>query len=202
MARPTKYSPEICEVIFAAIAQTGEEREGMLAAKISGGTFYAWKKDYPEFCEGIEEAKADFRKSSPALRFRLARDYLYRILAGEEEKVTVVTETGTSGGVPFQKTRTTRCKILPDRYVLESVLGPAISELEAIRVLVNAGYFPVEAIRITEDQLGVFRDRMRTFFNGVLPDLDTAKPVVLTQDIAAAVRSQILYPEGFEREAS
>jgi len=61
--RPSKYKPELVERIYHYIEAGLNDEDAALLAGISLQTFYTWKKEKPEFSEGIKKAKARFKEA-------------------------------------------------------------------------------------------------------------------------------------------
>ena len=53
---PTKYKPEMCDIVQAVAHDGGFHAAMMVACGITNDTFYAWKRDIPEFKEAVEKA--------------------------------------------------------------------------------------------------------------------------------------------------
>ena len=56
--RPTKYEPSVVRTICEAVADGMPFRLAADLGGISPDTFYTWKKEYPEFSDTIQEARA------------------------------------------------------------------------------------------------------------------------------------------------
>lgn len=76
----TKYSEEIAKIICDAIATQGGDESGWTAGAISQSTFYQWIKNYSEFSESVERARAEFRKNAPITQKRAASQRLTDVL--------------------------------------------------------------------------------------------------------------------------
>ena len=74
MARNTKYSQELAQTIYDAIALGGGDESGWVAGNIGQTTFYKWFKDNREFRELIGRARKAAQKNAPARVKKLATD--------------------------------------------------------------------------------------------------------------------------------
>lgn len=196
MAR-SKYTLEIADLICDVIARAGTDEAGWMAAGISETTFYRWVEKYPEFAEMVLSAKRSFKATCPQALIDQANKALQDYLFGRMEKVQTVVETGMIDGKPFEKEKITRNPVGVPKWAIERVLGPTISEFDAIKVLVNAGYLPRDFAEFTAEQFAQFRTQIRDAFAGVLPQFDNAKQGGISPETGAAIRTHILYPEGF-----
>lgn len=64
MGRKSKYNQKIVEVICEAIATNGGDESGWLAGGISKPVFYSWLNKYPDFSDGVERARSQFRRNA------------------------------------------------------------------------------------------------------------------------------------------
>lgn len=190
----SKYTPEIAKTIVDTISQTGSDRAGFKAAGIHEATFYAWKKQFPEFAEEVDKAKAEYRDSCPPALVRQANkafaDYLYGRL---EISIATIQRKQNSDGVT--ETVETIRKIRPPvpRWAIERVLGKPLDVLEAIKTLAQAGIIPHHLVQVSADEIRTARERIGQSFTDNLPDGDvrTARPG-LSEETAAAIRAHIL----------
>ncbi|HEY9824924.1 MAG TPA: hypothetical protein V6D19_05715 [Stenomitos sp.] len=196
--RSSKYSPERVEQICTAIARTGSDRAGWQAGDISSETFYRWINEFPEFSEGISNARAEYRETCPETLIRQANkafaDYLY----GRMERVIVKTERGSTEQGSFEKETIQRVPVGIPRWAIERVLGPPISEIDAIKVLAKAGWLPNDFLELSSEQFNELRQKLKASFAGILPDLQRSKQTGISAETADAIRKQIL---GLEPES-
>jgi hypothetical protein len=187
-----KYTPELVEDICTAIALEGSDRSGW-EGRISEDTFYAWLKDKSEFFEVVQASKAEYRKNLPEVDKRQARKAFVAYLYGTMERVIITKETGkTERNGEYEKETVTRIPIGIPKWAIERVLGGKSSELEALCVLVEAGWLPREVLNIAVSELDKLKNTMQDVFAGILPSgADTPKPG-LTDETAAAIRAKIL----------
>lgn len=194
MARKPKYSPDLAKTILDAIAQTGSDRAGYEAAGISESTFYAWKKQLPEFSEEISKAKAEYSDICPGALVRQANKALADYLYGRIEVSIATIKRKRNADGTTESTETIR-KVRPSipRWAIERVLGKPLDILEAIKTLAQAGIIPHHLVQVAADEVRSARDRIGASFSGSLPDGDvrTIKPG-LSEDTAAAIRAHIL----------
>jgi hypothetical protein len=188
-----KYTPELVEEICNAISLEGSDRSGW-EGRISEETFYAWLKDKSEFSEVVQASKAEYRKNLPEADKRQARKAFVAYLHGTMERVIITKETGrTERNGEYEKETVTRIPIGIPKWAIERVLGKnQLSELDALCVLVEAGWLPREVLNIAVSELDKLRNTMQDVFAGILPSgADTPKPG-LTDETAAAIRAKIL----------
>ena len=86
MGRPTKYRPEMCDLIHAAARCA---REGLtdkvigLILGVSEQTVNGWKKKHPEFVESLKETKQEMDDTVQDALYQRAKGYSH-----QEEKVS------------------------------------------------------------------------------------------------------------------
>jgi hypothetical protein len=189
----SKYTPEICKIIFAAIAQTGSDRAAFQAAGINRDTFYSWMKKYPDFSDGVGKARAEYQDVCPENLVQQANkafaDYLY----GRVE-VAVETEKWVEDEKGIRTERSSRIvKQPPPRWAIERVLGRPLDVLEAIKTLAQAGIIPHHLVQVAADEVRSARERIGDSFKGALPegDVRNIKPG-LSEETAAAIRAHVL----------
>jgi hypothetical protein len=190
----SKYTPERVQILCDAIARSGCDKAGCKAAGINQDTFYTWLKVHAEFSELVFAAKAEYRESCPETLVRQANkafaDYLY----GRMEKVIVTKETGISlrTGEPYERETVQRVPVGVPKWAIERVLGPAVDEIDAIKVLVKAGWLPHELLELTREQFSELRSRLKSSFAGLLPERGRERTAGISEATADAIRREIL----------
>jgi hypothetical protein len=197
--RKSKYTPERVQLICDAIAQTGSDESGWKSGGISEPTFYAWQNQFPEFSESVIAAKSEYRATCPETLVRQANKAFADLLFGRMERVATTKRVGHDPKRGYWEEETvTRTPVGVPRWAIERVLGPSFDEMDAIKILVKAGYLPQEFIEVTSEQFSELRTRIKTLFAGILPDLQRSKQVGISDETADAIRAQIL---GIDKEA-
>lgn len=132
MTRPSRYSPELVARIVRALELGGTDNEAAELAGIAEATFYRWLDRYPEFAEKVEAAKAGVPSDAGEVDHALAKlqarkqwadAWIDNILQGKAwRRKEYVNRSG-------QVTRSEREQVLPDRWLIDRVLGePDIEE--------------------------------------------------------------------------
>ena len=57
MARPTKYKPQMCEVVIELMREGASQDEVIGHLDISRDTFYRWKEEHEEFSDSIKRGE-------------------------------------------------------------------------------------------------------------------------------------------------
>jgi hypothetical protein len=190
----SKYTLERVSAICDAIARTGSDKAGWEAGQINKDTFYSWLKIHADFSELVSRAKAEYRETCPETLVRQANkafaDYLY----GRMEKVIRTHETGISlkTGEPYEREIVQRVPVGIPKWAIERVLGPAVDEIDAIKVLVKAGWLPPELLELTREQFSELRSRLKSGFAGLLPDTQRERTAGISEATADAIRREIL----------
>ncbi|MBW4580704.1 MAG: hypothetical protein KME42_14155 [Tildeniella nuda ZEHNDER 1965/U140] len=191
----SKYTPDRVQTIIDAIAQTGADRAGWQAGKISEDTFYDWVKRYSEFSESVSRAKDEYRDTCPGTLVRQARKAFADYLFGRMERVTYTKETGINArtGEPYEKEITQRVPVGVPKWAIERVLGKPLDILEAVSTLSEAGVLPRWLVQAVSDEVGNAREGITEVFAGVIPDRDNRRVRPgLSEETAAAIRAHLL----------
>lgn len=190
----SKYTEETVQAICDAIALHGLDRYGWEAGQISEPTFYDWKKRYSEFSESIAQAKKEWYEAQSEGARRQAYKALSDYLHGRAvERWDCYDDTLDRDGniVTLHKSRTVQRGV--PQWVIDRYLGPPIHEIEALKVLVNAGWFPSWVIQLSVDEISKCRKAIREAVVGLLPERGgSTRSLGLSNETAAAIRAKIL----------
>ncbi len=190
--RSSKYTPEMVEEIVTAIAVHGVDSAGW-DGRISKDTFYEWLKHKPDFSDMVVQAKREYRKSLPESKHRQANLAFSQYLYGEMERVIVTTEKGHSEkGGAYESETVKRVPIGVPKWAIDRVLGPQMSEIEALSVLSQSGWLPKGILNIAIAELDKLKTTLREVFAGILPSVGTDAKPGLSDEAAASIRAKIL----------
>lgn len=189
----SKYTPETVQKILDAIAQTGSDRVGYEAGGISKDTFYQWVARYPDFSDGISQAKSEYRDTCPEVLVRQAHKAFADYLFGRVEITTTSLKRGVNEKGSYSEEVTKRIRLSPPRWAVERVLGKPIDLLEAVKILVDANVLPTWLVQVVANEVGDARTGITEAFRGVLPE-NNARAIKpgLSEGTAAAIRAHIL----------
>lgn len=194
----SKYSEEVAQRIFDALAATGRDEDGWKAGGISKDTFYKWINAYSDFSDGVKRCKAEWRETCPEVLVRQANKAYADYLFGRMEKVVYTKKEGIKGDQPFEEETTQRIPVGVPRWAIERILGVKMHELDALKTLVEAGWLPRWVIQVAIDELDDVKKVLREVFTGILPDGDAKRIKPGLSDAAAdQIRRRIL---GIESE--
>jgi hypothetical protein len=190
--RSSKYTPELVEEIVTAIAVHGVDSAGF-EGRIAKDTFYQWLKNKPDFSDLVVEAKSEYRRSLPETKYRQANLAFSQYLYGEMERVIVTTEKGHSekSGV-YESETIKRVPVGVPKWAIDRVLGTQMSEIEALSVLVQAGWFPRGILNVAIAEVDKLKTTLQQVFAGILPDKGTSAKPGLSEEMAAEIRAKIL----------
>lgn len=190
--RKSKYCPELVEEIVTAIAVNGVDSAGW-DGRISKDTFYEWLKHKPDFSDMVVEARLEYRKSLPESKHRQANKAFAQYLYGEMERIIVTTERGHSEKSGAYESETIkRVPVGVPKWAIDRVLGTQMSEIEALSVLVQAGWLPRGILNIAIAEVDKLKTTLREVFAGILPDKGTDAKPGLSDEAAASIRAKIL----------
>jgi hypothetical protein len=190
--RSSKYTPELVEEIVTAIAVHGVDAAGW-DGRISKDTFYEWLKHKPDFSDMVVEAKNDYRRSLPETKRRQANLAFSQYLYGEMERVIVTTERGHSQkGGDYECETIKRIPVGVPKWAIDRVLGANMSEIEALSVLVQAGWLPRGILNVAIAEVDKLKTTLQQVFAGILPDKGIDAKPGLSEEMAAEIRMKIL----------
>jgi len=106
--RPTKYNPVAHPMVAEALANAGRiDDEIADAMQINRSTFYAWKKEYPEFSDAVARGKSpvDIKVENAFLAGCLPHDIFEekQVMEAEKPKRMEKTKKHTLGDIGGQK---------------------------------------------------------------------------------------------------
>ena len=163
-----KYSQERIDKMLEAIAQHGTNRAGYEALGVSKDTFYRLKKDNPDFCESVAEAKRNFRSNLSEETRDTARQTIHDlILYGNiEEWHKEKLNYNDKGELLGKEVTKTYVKRLPPPWAYELVLGKPQSELDSLKNLAEAGWISDEVVSQALAKLESFEGDMKRIVGG------------------------------------
>jgi hypothetical protein len=163
-----KYSQERIDNMLEAIAQHGTNRAGYEALGVSKDTFYRLKKDDPDFCESVAEAKRTFRSNLSEETRDSARQTIHDlILYGNiEEWHKEKLNYNDKGELLGKEITKTHVKRLPPPWAYEVVLGKPQSELDSLKNLAEAGWISDEVVSQALARLESFEGDMKRIVGG------------------------------------
>ena len=163
-----KYSQERIDKMLEAIAQHGTNRAGYEALGVSKDTFYRLKKDNPDFCESVAEAKRNFRSNLSEETRDTARQTIHDlILYGNiEEWHKEKLNYNDKGELLGKEVTKTYVKRLPPPWAYELVLGKPQSELDSLKNLAEAGWISDEVVSQALAKLESFEGDMKRIVEG------------------------------------
>ena len=158
-----KYSQKRIEEMLEAIAQHGTNRAGYEALGVSKDTFYRLKKQNPDFCESVAEAKRTFRSNLSEETRDSARQTIHDlILHGNiEEWHKEKLNYNDKGELLGKEITKTHVKRLPPPWAYELVLGKPQSELDSLKNLAEAGWISDEVVSQALARLESFEGDMK-----------------------------------------
>jgi hypothetical protein len=162
------YSQKQIDEMLEAIAQHGTNRAGYEALGVSKDTFYRLKKENPDFCESVAEAKRTFRSNLSEETRDTARQTVHDlILYGNIETWHKERYNYDSQGELVNREVTkTQVKRLPPPWAYELVLGKPQSELDSLKNLAEAGWISDEVVSQALAKLESFEGDMKRIVGG------------------------------------
>jgi hypothetical protein len=190
--RHSKYTPELVDQIVTAIAVHGVDSAGF-EGRIGKDTFYQWLKHKPDFSDAVSQAKKEYRNSLPETKYRQANKAFSQYLFGEMERVIVTTEKGhTEKSGAYECETIKRVPVGVPKWAIDRVLGTQMSEIQALSVLVGAGWLPVGILSIAVGELDRVKNTLQQVFAGILPDTGKEAPRGLSYEMANEIKLKIL----------
>ena len=162
------YSQKQIDEMLEAIAQHGTNRAGYEALGVSKDTFYRLKKENPDFCESVAEAKRTFRSNLSEETRDSARQTIHDlILYGNiEEWHKEKLNYNDKGELLGKEITKTHVKRLPPPWAYELVLGKPQTELDSLKNLAEAGWISDEVVSQALAKLESFEGDMKRIVGG------------------------------------
>lgn len=112
--RPSKYTPEVVEIIRNSLAQGDSRATACKLAGISDETFRRWLDDYVDFVAVVKNAEAEYRNWEHNEILASAKKSLRVLIEGQEYEETITEYENDGANQPRIKRQTTKTKkILP-----------------------------------------------------------------------------------------
>lgn len=112
--RPTKYTPEVVNIIRESLAQGDSRQLACKKAGISDETLATWMRDNLEFLAVVKNAEDEFRNWEHTQLLASAKKSLRVLIEGQEYDETITEYENDGNGQPRIKRQTTKTKkVLP-----------------------------------------------------------------------------------------
>lgn len=112
--RPTKYTPEVVNIIRESLAQGDSRQLACKKAGISDDSFLNWMRDNSEFSAVVKNAEDEFRNWEFTQLLASAKKSLRVLIEGQEYDETTTEYENDGSGQPRIKRQTTKTrKVLP-----------------------------------------------------------------------------------------
>lgn len=112
--RPTKYTPEVVNIIRESLAQGDSRQLACKKAGISDDSFLNWMRDNSEFSAVVKNAEDEFRNWEHTQLLASAKKSLRVLIEGQEYDETITEYENDGSGQPRIKRQTTKTKkVLP-----------------------------------------------------------------------------------------
>lgn len=112
--RPTKYTPEVVNIIRESLAQGDSRQLACKKAGISDETLAIWMRDNLEFLAVVKNAEDEFRNWEHTQLLASAKKSLRVLIEGQEYDETITEYENDGNGQPRIKRQTTKTKkVLP-----------------------------------------------------------------------------------------
>ena len=111
--RPTKYTPEVVNIIRESLAQGDSRQLACKKAGISDDSFGRWLADNAEFAAVVKNAEDEFRNWEHAQLLASAKKGLRVLIEGQETEETTTEYELDADGNPRIKRQTTKVKKIP-----------------------------------------------------------------------------------------
>lgn len=191
--RNSLYTQATLDIIQKELIEHGCNQRAFKAAGISKEVFYLWMRERPEFVKLVEEAKQErlFRRHE-VLKLQADKVLENYLNNGVVTKITII-EEGTSDKFGSYVKKTVREVQSPTPVkILDRVLGEFLGELEAVNILVNAGWLPRSLSKLAKSEISNAKLVIRQAFAGIFPDNTESAITGLTPETAAVIRQHLL----------
>lgn len=142
------YTYAVVDTLINMIETTGDIDRSCQTIPITRKVFDAWLKNHEEFAQRVEDAEKIFRANTPLALKAAAKRELNKHLLGNQQKVTTTTESFFDAeNNPTGKKVSVKAEKLPSpQWAIERVLGPSITELDALKVLVESQWLEEDVV--------------------------------------------------------
>lgn len=161
--------PNIIEEIIKLIRGTGTDKKIWEQIGWTYKQYNQMLRDRPDIAERIKEAKREFLESISDAQIaqanKVLNDYLYERVLEYSDIVETTNEVQyLPGGQQIIIERTIKrqqsTKKGCPKWVIDRILGPNMAEMDALKVLVNAGWLPKEVLAAVVDGSGELRGKV------------------------------------------
>ncbi len=167
-----KYQKETIDAILESIRTQGGDRDACIAGDVSRTIYYRWRQQRPEFNQAVLEAQEHFRKNCDEdLKIYAKRGLMEYLRDGAIEEWSMQEEIydNEQNLISIKKThRKTRRG--PPQWAIQRVLGSSMEEMEAAKILVEAGWFEASVVETLAEALESLNHKARKVLKGSTED--------------------------------
>lgn len=151
----TDYNYLVVDTLIDMIQTTNDIPRSCQAVDIPISTFNSWLSTYKDFAKRVEEAQEIYRENSPIALKAAAQRELTKYLMGKQTRSSTVKETflDENGVVRNSRIIEKTEAIETPRWAIERVLGTEVSEMDALKTLIEHEWLDPDVIDQISDRL-------------------------------------------------
>lgn len=144
----SKYNDQIVASICKTLAETGSDSAAYGSVNLGKSTYYRWLKEKDDFKLKVHTARAEFLSSNSKVFRDLALSHLFLNLRDGTKEIKVVTVKEKNANNRLETVKETMTETIkgPAQWAIDRALGMPIAEMDALKVLMEAGWIEEEAI--------------------------------------------------------
>ncbi|AFY72163.1 hypothetical protein Pse7367_3948 (plasmid) [Thalassoporum mexicanum PCC 7367] len=163
-----EFDKKRADLILDSISETGSDDKACKEARIDKKTFHQWLRNEISFSEQVAKARHIYREGKNHSQVVKAMAVLDQYLGGEATEVHNSEEERIgSNKETSHKKSTKQVRRSTPAWVIDRVLGKRMHEMEALRVLANAGWVPRTILTEVVGGIAVLRESVRHAFDNL-----------------------------------
>lgn len=157
------YNTIVVKNLLDWIQDTGDIDLACRQTSVDRKSFDSWLKKYKDFKAKVLQAQEYYRDSLPLAQKMQARKALMDYLYGRQKKEQKIVEQyyDENGNITGKKVIEKTDSIEVPRWAIERALGSGISELDALKLLIDSGWIDDSVIENVSQALDIATDEIR-----------------------------------------
>lgn len=162
------YNSIIVKNILDWIQDTGDIDLACRQTSVDRALFDGWMKKYKDFKAKVLSAQEYYRDSLPLAQKMQAKKALIDYLYGRQKKEQKIVEEyyDENGNISGKKVVEKTEAIEVPRWVIERALGSTVSELDALRLLIDSGWIDDSVIEGISQRLNLATEDIKQILLG------------------------------------
>lgn len=157
------YNYLVVDVFIDMIQTTNDIDKSCSCIGINRQVYERWMVEHKEFAKRVTEAQEIYRENTPLALKAIAQKQLTKYLRGEQSRTTTIEESfyDENGNIRNSKVTKKTESIEAPRWAIERVLGTDISELDAVKTLVDSQWIDSDIVDEISDKLSKLNSEIK-----------------------------------------